>query len=282
MALKPVALEKRQALGGLFLDYPWNYLPHAILEGSHGDALVDDSANPKVAFLVLPKLQLMILGGDAEQPGMVRLLKELPHPTALMFAAPGWQELVADTLEGSLIHITRYAFTSEKLSRSHLQRLRAALPEGFRLAQMDLALAKQLKQEKSEFSEDHLVNFDSPEDFFQRGFGYCILQGEQIVCAATTFVVCRRGVEIQINTREPQRRKGLASAAAAALILHSLERGLDPNWDAASPISARLAEKLGYTPQGEYPLLLYTGSPATNALVQVGLKIKSLIQRKKG
>lgn len=282
MALKPAALEKRQALCGLFPDYPWNYLPQAILEGSHGDVLVDNPEDAKVAFLVLPRLQLMILGGDAEQPGMVRLLKELPHPTALMFAAPGWQELVEETLEGRLIRITRYAFTSEKLERGHLQSLRDTLPEGFRLAQMNLALAKQLKQEQGEFSEDHLVNFDSAEDFLRRGFGFCILQGEQIVCAATTFAVCSKGIEIQINTREQQRRKGLASAAAAALILHSLERGLDPNWDAASPISARLAEKLGYIPQGEYPLLLYTGSPATSALVQLGLKIKSLIQRKKG
>ena len=282
MALKPVALEKRQELRGLFPDYPWNYLPQAILEGSHGEALADDPENPRVAFLVLPRLQLMILGGDAEQPGMVRLLKELPHPIALMFAAPGWQELVEDTLEGRLIRITRHAFTSEKLSCPHLQRLRETLPQGFRLAQMDLALAKQLKQEQSEFSEDHLVNFDSAEDFLRRGFGFCILQGEQIVCAATTFAVCSKGIEIQINTREQQRRKGLASAAAAALILHSLERGLDPNWDAASPVSASLAEKLGYTPQGEYPVLLYTGSPATNALVQVGLRIKSLFARRKG
>jgi hypothetical protein len=70
----------------------------------------------------------------------------------------------------------------------------------------------------------------------------------------------------------------LATVAAAALIVHSLEQGLDPNWDAANESSAGLATKLGYTPQGTYPMLFYTGSRVLGAVARAGLKAKDLLE----
>jgi predicted GNAT family acetyltransferase len=123
-----------------------------------------------------------------------------------------------------------------------------------------------------------MVNFDSPEDFIARGFGFCLLHGDQIASVATTFAICSKGIEIQINTREEHQRKGLATAVAAHLIVHSLEQGLDPNWDAANESSVGLATKLGYTPQGTYPMLFYTGSRVLTALAKAGLKAKEMIE----
>jgi len=60
------------------------------------------------------------------------------------------------------------------------------------------------------------------------------------------------GIEIQIDTREDHRRKGLAAACGAALILECLKRGIYPGWDAANMESVRLAEKLGYRLKGPY------------------------------
>jgi RimJ/RimL family protein N-acetyltransferase len=143
---------------------------------------------------------------------------------------------------------------------------------------MDLGLARRLGEEKSRFAEDHMRLFDSPEDFVERGFGFCLLHGDQIASVATTFAVCSKGVEIQINTRKEHQRKGLATVAAAALIVHSLEQGLDPNWDAANESSVGLATKLGYTPQGTYPMLFYTGSRVLGAVARAGLKAKELLE----
>jgi RimJ/RimL family protein N-acetyltransferase len=81
-----------------------------------------------------------------------------------------------------------------------------------------------------------------------------------MVCIASTGAVASKGIEIQINTHKRYRGKGLASAAGAALILECLEKGIDPNWEAATEISARLAEKLGYTPEGTYDTYYYAGS----------------------
>ena len=132
-------------------------------------------------------------------------------------------------------------------------------------------------RERSEFASDHLLSFASPEEFVERGFGFCLLTGDQIVSAATTFAICSRGIEIQISTREKHQRKGLATVVAAHLLLHSLQQGLDPNWDAANQASARLAQRLGYTPRGTYQLLLFAGSRIMAAVTHLGLRIKERV-----
>ena len=48
------------------------------------------------------------------------------------------------------------------------------------------------------------------------------------------------------------RRRGVALACCARLILTCLDRGLYPSWDAANQTSLHLAESLGYAFSHEY------------------------------
>jgi hypothetical protein len=269
---------KRKQLSILFQGYRWNYLPAAILDGKVGEATADNAENPQVAVLALPKIKLFIPGGDASQLAAQEFMAQLPRVAMLIFASDGWEELLKATHPGRFIRTPRFAFTSERLDTTHLQKLASRIPDGYRLEQMDLNMAKQLAAEKSDFASDHMGNFDSPEDFIARGFGFCVLAGDEIVSAATTFVICEKGIEIQINTREQHRRKGLATNVAARLMLHSLQNGLDPNWDAENTKSARLAEKLGYSPQGLYPLWVVVDSRWKSVTLKLALKIKSIIE----
>ena len=77
-----------------------------------------------------------------------------------------------------------------------------------------------------------------------------------LISGASSYVYWKDGIEIELDTREDQRRQGLACACAARLMLECLERGILPSWDAASAQSARLAEKLGFRPAGSYPVWL--------------------------
>mgnify|MGYP001815351312 CR=1 FL=1 len=274
----PIAQDDRGKLAGLFQGYTWNYLADAILEGVMGRAIADDAGDPRVAVLQAPNLKLNIVGGDAGHPAARKYLEQLPVKSALFLGADGWEELVQSIHGNKMIEMPRYAFTSEALDLAYLRSLASRLPDGYRPVQMDLDLARRLGAEESRFAEDHMVNFDSPEDFVARGFGFCLLRGDQIASVATTFAICSKGIEIQINTREEHRRKGLATAVAAHLILHSLEQGLDPNWDAANESSVGLATKLGYTPQGTYPMLFYTGSRLLTSVVRAGLKVKEMVE----
>jgi RimJ/RimL family protein N-acetyltransferase len=58
--------------------------------------------------------------------------------------------------------------------------------------------------------------------------------------------------EIEIQTRREFRRRGLARAVAAALILYGLEHGIEACWDAANEPSAALARQLGFRSTGKY------------------------------
>ncbi len=271
--------DSRGRLSRLFPVYEWNYLPDAILEGSMGRAVADNVDEPQVAVLEAPKLKLSIVGGDARHPVAREYIKQLPKMAALFFGSDGWEELVRSVHGGKLIEMPRYAFTSEALNPEHLREQGARIPDGYRLVQLDLDLARRLGAEKSAFAGDHMLNFDSPEDFIARGFGFCLLHGDEIASVATTFAVCQKGIEIQINTRKEHQRKGLATVVAAHLVVHSLEHDLDPNWDAANESSVGLATKLGYTPQGTYPMLFYTGSRLLTAVARAGLKVKELVEQ---
>jgi GNAT superfamily N-acetyltransferase len=275
--MKEVSIPGRARLAPLFDGYKWNYLPQAILEGTLGRALADDNPEPKVAVLEAPRLRLSIPAGDPRHPLALAYLAGLRGPWALIFASPGWDEVASRCHPDKLVTMPRYAFSSKSLDAGHLRALGSRIPDGYRLERVSLDLARRLAAERSEFASDHLLSFASPEEFVERGFGFCLLAGDRLVSAATTFAVCSRGIEIQISTREKYQRKGLATVVAAHLLLHSLGLGLDPNWDAANQASVCLAQKLGYTPQGTYPLVLFAGSRLMAAVTRVGLKIKERV-----
>jgi len=256
-----IAVDKRGKLSKLFESYRWNFLVDAVLEDAVvSRAWADDAINPQVAVLELANIRLFIPGGDAYHPAARDFLEGLTGFAALIPASGDWEARIQETFTGRSVALPRYAFTSEKLDGKRLLKFSMKIPDGYSMVPMDIDLARRLAGEKSEFASDHLLNYESPEDFIARGFGFCILRAEEIVSAATTFVTCKAGIEIQINTREAHRGKGLATTAAARLLLHSLSLGLDPNWDAENKISVGLAKKLGYTPQGTYTLFVIPGA----------------------
>ncbi|MCB0484169.1 MAG: GNAT family N-acetyltransferase [Flavobacteriales bacterium] len=248
------------SLRRLFPEYKWNYMAEAILEGAMGKVLVNDKENPSVAVLSLPQYKLHILGGDARHPAAREFLAALPGFSTLFFGMPGWSNLLDQIHKGKVIVLKRYAFSSESLDIEQLKRLKSQLSENFHIERINFQIAQRIANDKSDLTDGQLFGFASPQEFIERGFGYCALENEKIVCIASTGTVCSKGIEVQINTHKKYRGRGLASATGAALLIECLENGIDPNWDAATEISAGLAKKLGYAPKGEYDSYVYTGS----------------------
>jgi len=77
-----------------------------------------------------------------------------------------------------------------------------------------------------------------------------------LACAATSYTLSSRYLEVAIATRPAFRGRGLAMVAGAALMRQALARGLAPCWSASNPVSKRLAERLGYRPAAECEVLL--------------------------
>ena len=101
-------------------------------------------------------------------------------------------------------------------------------------------------------TRDFVSSFESKERYLKLGRGMVIMKEGRIVAGASSFTRYKEGIEIEVDTVSEERRKGLATVCAAALILKCLEEGLYPSWDAANLDSVHLAEKLGYVFDHEY------------------------------
>ena len=153
--------------------------------------------------------------------------------------------------------LTRYAIKKDtQFDADRLRRYLRLLPEGYELREIDGALYGQCLAHP--VTRDFVSVFGSKERFLRDGRGVVILKDGQIVSGASSYVRSLETVELEVETLEPERRRGLALAACSALILRCLGEGLYPSWDAANMASVCLAEKLGY--ELDHPYTAYAVS----------------------
>lgn len=218
-----------------------------VIEGQMGKAYVDDIQNPSAY-----KIQtgpFFYFAGDASGAGGQEILRAIQPWTLFMPSTEGWIEAGKSMYGERLVSFDRYSFSSECLSLEHLENLLLKSAFGQDVKQIDLALATQV------WGQDHFVDlsdFESPSDFVERGIGYYIEKNGTITGAAFSSLACSRGIEVSIFITEDYRRQGMATTLAAYLLKWCLENNMDPHWDAANLESCRLAEKLGYIPEGKY------------------------------
>lgn len=103
------------------------------------------------------------------------------------------------------------------------------------------------------WSRDLVANFPDGRTYERKAVGFACLHEGTIVGAASCYSVYDGGIEIEIDTREDFRRRGIARACASSIVLYALENGLYPSWDAANLMSVGLAKSLGYVFSHEYP-----------------------------
>lgn len=163
-----------------------------------------------------------------------------------------WGALIEKFYRDKAKKVSRYAFKKEKdaFDRKALEAVTAGLPEAYSIRQIDEALFMQCK--KSSWCRDFVSQYEDYSSYRDHGLGVVILKDNEIVSGASSYSGYKNGIEIEVDTREDYRRKGLAYVAAARLILLCLERGWYPSWDAQNQWSVALAKKLGYRYSHEY------------------------------
>jgi len=234
--------ERRLVLAPLFAGQRHTVFIDSVLQGHMGMAYADDPVSPTVAHLVWGEIHYY--GGDSTHPLARAFLAELPIDHTVYACVGPWWALLSDTWEGRLIVLGVQHFDPSRLDRAHLLELARERPPGYEIRRTDVALAGRI--EASLGSPDHVNLFDSPDDFAQRGIGYCALWDETIVSAASSSAICDGAIEVQINTHADHRRRGLARAVAAHLLVECLDRSLTSHWATRNPASAALARQLGY------------------------------------
>ncbi|MFX1605059.1 MAG: GNAT family N-acetyltransferase [Promethearchaeota archaeon] len=213
------------------------------LDQGRGNVWVNSLESPTVA-----RLQLAIINaiaGDSNSSDAEELIQMI-EPLQLVFGPnEKWVRLIKK-LWGNRLGVQQRTLLSPKyLDIEKLRQLREQLPGGYKLEQMDLETIKRIDKRQAM----HIPTFfGSSENFYNTGIAYCIKYDDKVVCMASTLTPFTEEFEIQVDTPDPKhRRKGLATAASAALLIHAMEKGIVPQWDAANEPSIQLALKLGYT-----------------------------------
>jgi GNAT superfamily N-acetyltransferase len=220
----------------------------AVLEGRLGQAVRDGDA----ARLSLGCYE--VFGGDATAAGARRLVAGATRYRELVYGnQPAWRRLIQEVHGSQVVDRPMREFEADGLDVARLRERSGSLPAGFDLVRLDPQLAAQLDHEL----EPHgLQVYASVADFCATGVGFGAVHGGRLACAATSYSMSSRYVEVAIATRPEFRGRGLAEAVSAAFLVHSLEAGLVPCWSASNPVSQRLAERLGYRPGGTCEILL--------------------------
>ena len=212
----------------------------AVLEGRIGGAATDNSADPQCARLTLGPFALM--GGDSGTAGAEKLVAGLEESVAVVIADSGWREIVRRRYPEAKTE-QRTSFSHDRLDAKTLQPLVAAVSTNIEITRLNLEQARRMSED---VHPDLLGVYGAAEDLLSAGGGFCAIAAARVLSAATVAIAAEHAIEIQINTKKSARGQGLATAVSAALIIHCLERGIEPHWSTADPVSERLATRHGY------------------------------------
>lgn len=215
------------------------------MEGIMGDVYADDVQAPTCAMVILGDFSFV-----AGTPNKELVLHKPADSTQdFMIIVPqseSWSSLIEACYKEKAKKTERYAIKKEPevFDENRLQQAAASLPDGFHLQLIDKRLYEVCTQ--TPWCRDFVAQYPTYQAFCKGGLGVVCIQSGQIVAGASAYSHYSKGIEIEIVTHEDYRRRGLAYACGAALILECMARGLYPSWDARTKFSVALAEKLGY------------------------------------
>jgi RimJ/RimL family protein N-acetyltransferase len=247
----------------LFQDLPHIPPRSTLLGNTPGRVFVDQTTNPQAA-LVWTRWGFAYLAGEPLDPSFTAALCDqilpelLAHPYGreqgllLYPCSPAWESSLAPLLaQGRPSKLYRRAFTFNPARFSDHYGWLERLPSGFHIYRIDAQL---LEHSKPQLQAEIESAWASTQDFLDRGFGFCLLHGQQIVSLCTSPFVAGRQVELCIRTDPHYRSKGFATATALAFIEHCLFNDLQPHWECPwdHVASCALAARLGFANPSDY------------------------------
>ena len=135
-----------------------------------------------------------------------------------------WADCIEDCFPNAK-KISRYDIKKDtKFDKDLLHKLTGRLPEGYELKDIDANIYDMCLSDPA--TRDFVSSFESKEKYLDIGRGVVITRSGKIVAGASSYTRYNEGIEIEVDTVEGERRKGLATAASAALILRCIDEGL--------------------------------------------------------
>lgn len=251
--MKNETIKSREKFASLFEGIDIS-LVRTFFDAHGGEAVFDNEHDPLCGLIEV--CDIILLGGDPHSESAKKFIGSIPHknhPLHLFPNDPAWLPVLKGNFSGTVDVYTRHTMRFDQ-DRFERNRTEMKLPSGYSLERMQHSHYAPMLREPH--TKDFCSFFHDENDFVDRAIGYCITYENRIVSGAGSFTVFETGIEIQIETHELHRRKGLARICATALLSECIERNIEPHWDAFDTVSRSLAERLGYVFVREYPAAL--------------------------
>ncbi|SFU74587.1 GNAT family N-acetyltransferase [Butyrivibrio sp. INlla21] len=218
-----------------------------------------------VTDLEAPKSAMAYVGCFAFYAGEPNKELVINKPDGFVIMTPqnkAWEACIEECFPTAK-KVTRYAIKKDtQFDKEYLKNMVAKLPDEYELKEIDDAIYDMCLPDP--VTRDFVSAFGSKEKYLEIGRGMVILKSGTIVAGASSYTRYNEGIEIEVDTAEQARQKGLATIVCAALILRCLDEGLYPSWDAQNMNSVHLAEKLGYEFDHEYTAYEVSGEERTH------------------
>ena len=232
-------------------------LIYSCLQKVMGKIFVTDPEAPRAAMAYVGCFAFYAGAPDKELVGN--------KPDGFVIMVPrnkAWEDCIEECFPKAK-KVTRYAIKKDtQFDKDLLRNMIMKLPDGYELKEIDERIYDMCLPDP--VTRDFVSSFESKERYLEIGRGMVILKSGRIVAGASSYTRYKEGIEIEVDTVEQERRKGLATIASAALVLRCLDEGLYPSWDAQNMNSVHLAEKLGYEFDHEYTAYEVSGEERTH------------------
>ena len=215
---------KQSEIAGFLFEGWQETLIWSCLQYIMGHLYADDPGQPVTAKAVLGDFCFLAGRPDAE----IILHKPASCRQDFMIMVPqdgAWADLIECCYKEKATKVLRYAIKKEPavFDRHFLQGMTETLLDGFTLKMMDEDLFHRCR--KLSWCRDWVSQYRNYELYQRHGLGAVILKDGEPVSGASSYAGYLGGIEIEIDTKQEYRRKGLASACGAKLVLACLERG---------------------------------------------------------
>ena len=241
----------------------------SVIEGNNrGRVFADKSDRPTAALVWSKGIEGFYLVGDENN---TQFLAEL-NAYIDEIITPRMQKLKLDWFEicgnrEAWNPVIEAVFEERKFSRSFQciykldSKLRKPAIEsplvGCQVKRVDRSLLVEGRLRNSEFLLSKIIRFwESGEVFLDKGLGYAVVCGEEVVSTCFSAFVTGSTHAIDVETTDEYRRRGFGKVAAREFIEDCLQRSLKPHWECMQDniASVALAEKLGLKKSLQYKL----------------------------
>lgn len=232
--------ENLEKIRSLFKDIRF-YMGHSVLDGTMGEAYVDNMSTPNFAILTVRKYCFM--SGNIEKENLYELINN-KLKQYIIIPSDNLKIVIEEIYKDNINKLERYSIKKNPVfDKKKLQEYISKVPKEYNIQAIDKKISDRIK-------EENFINIT--DNYEKNGAGYYCIYNDAIIGVASSNIFYKDGIEVNIRVKEEYRRKGIATALASKLILKCLEENKKISWDAANLWSVGLAEKLGFEYDSTY------------------------------